>query len=723
MSVSFFKELKRRNVFKVASVYLITAWLVLQIISVLVPYLKLPEQFGSIVTVILIIGFPFVCIFAWAFELTPEGVKLSKDVEYHESITHETGSKINVALVVSLLLALAYIGYDKLFTYQIDESKALSIAVLPFADMSPDKSQEYFSDGIAEEILNSLARLKQLQVIARTSSFQFKDKQQDIRKIAQTLGANYVLEGSVRKDKNQLRVTAQLIEAESGIHLWSQTYDRQLSDIFSLQDELTYAITQALKLNLLPEQVKAEQGMTSNQQAYDLFLKGRDLGYQRNASALNQARDYLEQAIELDPDFALAKAQLYIVYSLGASHGDMNRQKANQSMRELFQQLLATEQEFPLKLLVFAEFLNVDESQPKLARELYDRAVQMDPSDTIIQNWRLLNLVRDGVSEMIEAREALFKVNPLDQFNLFTLIRYHTWLNQNKQANFYTQKLRESSPEHSLTALAVVDMLFWRDHQPQLALDYLEAFKGEMNTRTQQYHVELLLVTGNIDKAINKLKEYMGENPNRQQRFAANLVNLIHLLKKQAKGGVKLIDLQQKLNISDQYYTELLLHEKAMTGDWQDFVTYWDEKFTSLEFFKHFPNTTAKTTYAMLKFQMGDPQYIDQDTFSRFNITLCKESVGRRGGRCALGLYLDGERNSETLISYVKNHLENGIEHGFVGVKRYTLTGPHLFMLHDLPEFKAMANEYLDNTYRKWEKEFGTNSANLFVPVKSTKND
>ncbi|GAA0853604.1 hypothetical protein [Aliiglaciecola litoralis] len=713
MNNSIFAELKRRNVFKVASVYLITAWLVLQIISVLVPYLKLPELFGSIVTVVLIIGFPFACIIAWAFELTPDGVKLSTEVEHHESITHETGSKINIALVVSLLLALAYISYDKLSTYQLDESKALSIAVLPFADMSPDSSQEYFSDGIAEEILNSLARLKQLQVIARTSSFQFKDKQQDIRSIAETLGANYVLEGSVRKDNNQLRVTAQLIEAESGTHLWSQTYDRQLSDIFSLQDELTYAITQALKLNLLPEQVKVEQGMTANQQAYDLFLKGRDLGYQRNASALNQARDYLEQAIELDPDFALAKAQLYVVYNLAAEHGDMDYQHSLSEAKELYLELLASEHEFPLKLTVFANYIMQTENKPQLVRKLYQRSAKLAPSDPIIQNWRFLGMMQtDGIEAVIEGREAFFKVNPLDQINIINLHIYHYWLGNQTQYQFYVDKLRDDSPEHSATASAVVNNLFIFKQQPRQALDYLASFKGEMNTGTKQLYIELLLITGKIDKAISTLRTYLGENGQHHEIYATSIVNLLSYLHNDPQPKFALLNLQKLLNLSEHDFDYYLLALQALSGDEEPFVAYMDQQFSDAEAFiaakKEVP---FMLFYAIIKFNREDRQYLKRYSWvsDKNNIERCLKTKGRTTGLCSLVLTYNGETDVDVLLGQAKNSTVI-IDSGFPGVARYLLTAPHLVMLHDNPEFKAMANEYLDNTYRKWEKEFGVNA-------------
>ena len=229
--MSFFTELKRRNVFKVASVYLLTTWLILQIISVITPTLNLPLMFGTIATVILFLGFPIACVIAWAFELTPEGIKFTKDVEENVSIRHETGQKLNTSLMAVIVLLLGFIIYDKFFTYEFDDNSEITIAVLPFIDMSPEGTEQYFGDGIAEEILNSLTKISSLKVIARTSSFQFRNENNDINQIGKKLGAQFILEGSIRKSEDTLRVTAQLIDTTTQHHIWSETYDKKLTDI------------------------------------------------------------------------------------------------------------------------------------------------------------------------------------------------------------------------------------------------------------------------------------------------------------------------------------------------------------------------------------------------------------------------------------------------------------------------------------------------------------
>lgn len=691
--------------FKVASVYLIASWLVLQIITVLTPYLKLPALFGTIVTVVLIVAFPFACIFAWVFELTPEGVKLSKNVDRDESIRHETGNKINYILMVSLLLALAYISYDKIFNQAVDTSKALTIAVLPFADMSSDKSQEYFSDGIAEEILNSLASLKQLQVIARTSSFQFKDAKQDIRSIAATLGVNYLLEGSVRKDKLALRVTAQLIDAATGSPIWSETYDRKLADIFALQDELTFAITQALKLNLLPEQVRVEQGMTSNQQAYDLFLQGRDLSYQRNPQALQRAKSFLEQAIALDPNFALAKAQLYIVYVLSEFYGELAAEKVNPAIKDLFSDLLVSESVFPLKLTVIANHIERTENKPDKVMALYERAAMQAPSDPIIQNWRLLALVEAGELEAaIQAREAFYKINPLDQVNLYNLIRVLYWLNQPEKAGHYIKILQETAPEHSLTANIVTMQLLFQQKQPQQALDYLQSFAGELNSYSKSLHIELLLDTHQFKQALDTLGSYLGEHGQYHQHYSFSIVNLLSYQSKAAAIADKLQDIRSVLQLSEQDYNYYLQAQQALSGNVQPFVASMDRRFTNADIFKAFPlEQPFMLLYAMIKYNNGHSQYLARYPYLSKIPKVCRKTAGRFNELCTFALAASGESDQELLLTQATNSF-GMINPGFIGVERYALTGPHFYMLQSNAKFQQQATDYLINTYQGWYK-------------------
>ncbi len=294
---SFFTELKRRHVFKVAAAYVVTGWVVAQVAEFLLENFAAPEWTLQALIVVLFLGFPIAIILAWAFELTPDGVRRDGADE---------GETLPVVADSHATLAI--------------ESPDQSIAVLPFADMSPDRDQEYFSDGLTEELLNLLAKVPGLHVASRTSAFSFKGKQEDIREIADKLSVKHVLEGSVRKAGDQLRITAQLIKAHDGYHLWSETYDRSMANVFAIQDEIARAVVEALKPQLLGATPVAQE---TSSEAYTLYLQALHLKRQRNHDSLNQAMDYLERAVEIDPGYAPAWALLSTIYALrgGSSIG------------------------------------------------------------------------------------------------------------------------------------------------------------------------------------------------------------------------------------------------------------------------------------------------------------------------------------------------------------------------------------------------------------------
>ncbi|MGD8482228.1 MAG: adenylyl cyclase, partial [Gammaproteobacteria bacterium] len=327
---SFFSELKRRNVIRVAVLYTVVAWVLIQVVDIVMPRLGIPEWGVTFVIVILGVGFPVALIFAWAFELTPEGIKRTRDVDPQESITPVTGQKINHLVIGVLAVAVAYLLVDKFFLASgPDASKPeiaatgqptlTSIAVLPFADMSPAKDQEYFTDGISEELLNLLAKIPDFKVAGRTSSFAFKNKNDDLRVIGEKLGVSTILEGSVRKQENQIRVTAQLVKVDDGYHLWSDTYDRQLDDVFAIQDEIATEVVGALKQTLLGEDDKiviASAPRTQNTEAYTAYLRGKHVMRVRSEENLYKALREFRHATEVDPEFAPAWAGVANAYSL-----------------------------------------------------------------------------------------------------------------------------------------------------------------------------------------------------------------------------------------------------------------------------------------------------------------------------------------------------------------------------------------------------------------------
>lgn len=320
--MGFIAELKRRNVVRVGIAYCVLAWVVIQVTDTVAPVLRLPDWTLPLVVWIGIIGLPFALFFSWAFELTPEGLKREHEVDRSQSIAGTTGRKIDFIIIGLLAVAVVFMVVDNYVLKQPPDAGAVvgekapatsvpgpthdSIAVLPFVNMSNDAEQEYLSDGLAEELLNLLSRIKGLKVAARTSSFAFRGQEEDIRKIGESLGVGTVLEGSVRKSGTRLRITAQLISVNDGYHLWSETFDRELTDIFQIQDEISTAIVAALRFHL---DAPATAGVrTTNLAAYDLYLQGRHEFRQVSGGSRRKALELFRKASEADPEFAAAWA-------------------------------------------------------------------------------------------------------------------------------------------------------------------------------------------------------------------------------------------------------------------------------------------------------------------------------------------------------------------------------------------------------------------------------
>ena len=336
---NFIEELKRRNVFRVATAYAISGWLVIQVSDTVLPRIGVEETAINFIVTLVLIGFPMAILIAWFFEVTPEGVKKTEEVEEEDSIGVETGRKINRIAIISLSLVITLLITERIFFAStpvfVDEFANIdnaSIAVLPFLNMSADESNEYFSDGLSEELLNGLAKIEGMQVAARTSSFSFKGKNEDLRLVAEQLGVKHILEGSVRKDGDQIRITAQLIQANNGFHLWSETYDRELESIFAIQEEISRQVVQELKVRLLPdENAVLSSRPTEDIEAYNAFLEATQLESSRQPKDLETAIVKYKQAINLDPSFALAHARLAKAYSHLFDYGDL----AYESMIEL----------------------------------------------------------------------------------------------------------------------------------------------------------------------------------------------------------------------------------------------------------------------------------------------------------------------------------------------------------------------------------------------------
>jgi adenylate cyclase len=425
----FIEELKRRNVAKVALVYIIAGWLTMQVVDVMFPALHLPEWLISAVAAFVIIGFPFALIFAWAFEMTPDGLKREKDVERDESITPQTGQKLNQAVLIILGIAVAFLLVDK-FVFQADteivatatENKP-SIAVLPFVNMSGDLENEYFSDGLSEELLNLLAKIPQLHVAGRTSSFKFKGTNEDLRIIGEALNVAHVLEGSVRKSGARLRITAQLIDTQNGYHLWSENYDRELTDIFAIQDEIAGHVVEELKVHLLGAEVATASLGTTNVDAYDQFLRGSYFIDNTSAENLEKARIAYEAAIELDPDFARAYAALSIVqqqtFSGWASSSGGDFIENFEVMRKTVDKAVELAPDHPETLVAQTAFAMTADWDLPAATAYTEKALEISPNDVVALGWHgsILTFLR----KFNRAEAALKMALEIDPLSLATL--------------------------------------------------------------------------------------------------------------------------------------------------------------------------------------------------------------------------------------------------------------------------------------------------------------
>lgn len=317
---SFFAELKRRNVVRMAGLYLVGAWLLTQVASTVLPMFGAPDWLPRSIVILLAIGFLPALIFSWVFELTPEGLKRDEDVRPEESIAPQTARRMNRMIIAVLVIALGYFVFDKfaLAPRRVSSpndssasSNAKSIAVLPFENLSEDKGNAYFAEGMQDEILTRLAKIADLKVISRTSTQHFKSSPDNLPQIARQLGVTHILEGSVQKAGDAVRVNVQLIHAATDAHLWAETYDRKLTDIFAVESEIARAVAARLeaKLTGTAEHVLASRP-TENPEAHQLYLKGRFFWNKRTTEDIRKAMDYFQQAIEKDPAYALAYAGL-----------------------------------------------------------------------------------------------------------------------------------------------------------------------------------------------------------------------------------------------------------------------------------------------------------------------------------------------------------------------------------------------------------------------------
>lgn len=591
MLLPVFEELKRRNVFRVGIAYAVTAWLLLQLGDIVVDAIDAPGWVMKSLLALLIIGFPVALLFAWAFEVTPEGIKRESEVDRSASITRVTRKKLDVAIMAVLVLALGYFVFDKFVVRPVAEPPSAavaagssgstkassagdtaapppssmaaaappekSIAVLPFVNLSSDPEQEYFSDGISEELLNVMAQFPGLRVAARTSSFQFKDRNQDIGEIARLLKVRHVLEGSVRKAGNQLRISAQLIDAENGYNLWSKTYERELNDVFAIQDEISTAIGEALRIELALAPDTAATGLprvaeSGNTAAYEAFLKGRHLINQRGRRSITEGVGELERAVRLDPEYAPAHAWLAIGTALLLNSPTSYGEYTLSQMLELAMPHLEAALELDPGL---AEahgargLVELGRGDFPAVIEATTRALEINPIYVDAMNWR--NIALQSYGDWKGAIEQLRKVVEVDPLSIIGRLNYVSFLaaTEPNATEAMARGLIEQSPWAGYVSMSRVyafgrqdfsESLYWAlkayresplDDLSNRGLIFLFSFVGEYDEARRISDLSAYLVdmiSGDVESSLGDLERRAmtdPENPEAQLRLA----NAYHL--------------------------------------------------------------------------------------------------------------------------------------------------------------------------------------------------
>ena len=454
--MSLYEELKRRNVVKIAALYVVASWLILQVADVLFDAMELPVLWLRLVLAILILGFPLALIFSWVYEMTPEGLKREEDLDRSQSVTSDTGRKINVLIIVMLALAIAAVVMDHLVgqvppivligvvvllvgavvllvrlvppdvpatmlsettgTTESPESEPSgdapkSIAVLPFVNMSSDTEQEYFSDGLSEELLNLLTSIPELRVAARTSSFTYKGKDVKVAQIGEELNVAHVLEGSVRKSGSRVRITVQLIHAEDGYHLWSETYDRTLDDVFAIQDEIAAEVVAQLKVTLLGDAPVVRE---TDPEAYALFLQARHLARQGTTKAFEQSITLYQQALTVAPDYLAGWEGLAAVYCDQTDRGMRPTDEGYTLARKAAEKALAIDPDYAKGRARLGWITMIYDRDLKAAAQHIELAMELDPIDPdILGNAAVLAEDLGRLDEAIALHEHVVDRDPV----------------------------------------------------------------------------------------------------------------------------------------------------------------------------------------------------------------------------------------------------------------------------------------------------------------------
>jgi len=549
--LSFFEELKRRNVFRVGIAYVVGGWLLLQLTDVLSQLLDLPEVVGRVIVLLVAIGLPVALFFAWAFEMTPEGVKREKDVDRSQSITPQTGKKLNNTIMVLMALAIAYLLYDKFEqteqtgsepfsqqtaeqlgsepfsqqtaseTTETGEKRALtpveadkSIAVLPFTNRSPNANDAYFTDGVHDDLLTQLAKIDAFSVISRTSVLEYRDTAKNLKQIGQELGVANIMEGAVQRSGNRVRINVQLIDAVSDEHLWAEVYDRELTteNLFDIQSEIAQSIAGALKATLTDSEIANVSDVpTENVAAYELYLQGKRFALGESEIGFDTAVDLYKQALKLDPDFALAwigLAQAYInnFWTYGGDPQDL------ESCRNAIDRAKAIDPDFPELYMAegFYHYWGLLDYETALLN--MDKAIAQMPSNAEAHMWKGWASRRAGLwDQAIDSMHKAIKLNPRVVINLTETGQTLGYLGRFDEAVAITEQAYEIEPDSfwAKTSLAYMLLIVQGDTDRALTLVVGAQYTNEPNHLLAYWTVQKL--SGQLEDALASAQKWPAE--------------------------------------------------------------------------------------------------------------------------------------------------------------------------------------------------------------------
>lgn len=489
------EELKRRNVIRAAVAYAVASWLLLQVADLVLDNISAPGWVMQVFMLALALGFPLVLLFAWVFELTPDGLKREKDADPERSVAGHAARKLDRVIIGLLVLVLLVFGVQRMFPAAAPEADAQvadqitdkSIAVLAFKDLSPEGDQAYFAEGISEELLNALAQIPDLKVAGRTSSFAFKDQNRDLREIGEILHVAHVLEGSVRKSGKQIRVTAQLIKTDDGFHVFSKNYDRNLDDIFEVQDEIAKEISVALRSAIFGDEEAIAVAKPTAAETYNSYLLARQWIHTRDADLIADAVGLLDRALEIDPSYAPAYAQKALALLLLADSG-------------------GTYGEIPIAEAV------------RSSRPLIDRALELDPhlaeAHAVLGLWHSMTNTQAAYRQSIASLRRALEINPVlaDANYWLAVILAQAGMPGDSRKLYETVVERDPLYPPAFTSL-IADYLQTQDlDQAEALLERVERIDGD-SPRVLRARGSIALFTGEIAAAVGDLRTAYEFNP------------------------------------------------------------------------------------------------------------------------------------------------------------------------------------------------------------------